>query len=91
MWKHLLSSPSSSAGDSFGTSVQMEEQDDKASVLAVSVQREETITLIDFMNQGSPLSCSSVKYLKMLPVQRSPLVSVSDGITENLQINLWGI
>lgn len=82
MWKHLLSSPSTSAGDSFGTSVQMEGQDGKASVLAVSAQREVTITLIDFMNQGSPLSCSSVKHFKMLPVLLSLLIPVSDSITE---------
>lgn len=40
----------------------------KTSVLAVSIQREEPSILIDFMNQSSLLSCSSVKYHKMLPI-----------------------
>lgn len=62
----------------------MEELDGKSSVLAVSIQREETLILIYLMNQSPPLSRSSVKYHKTLPVLLSLLIPVSDGITEYL-------
>lgn len=62
----------------------MEELDGKSSVLAVSIQREETLILIYLMNQSPPLSCSSVKYHKTLPVLLSLLIPVSDGIMEYL-------
>lgn len=67
LWKRSLSSLSTSADDSFWTGVQMEEQDGKTSAPAVSIQRAETLILIDFMNQSSPLS-SDVKYNKPLPI-----------------------
>lgn len=89
LWKHLLSPLSTSADDSFWTGVQMEERDGKTSALAVSIQREETLILIDFMNQSSPLSCSSVKYYKTLPILLSLLLPVCDTITEYLPKTKW--
>lgn len=88
LWKHLLSSLSTSADDSYWTHVQMEEQDGKTSAPAVSIQREETLILIDFTNQSSPLSCGSVKY-KMLPILLSLLLPVCDSITEYLPKSKW--
>lgn len=81
LWEHSLSSLSTSADDSFWTGVQMEEQDGKTSALAVSIQREETLISIDFMNQSSPLSCGSINYHKMLPILLSLLLPVCDSIT----------
>lgn len=89
LWKHLLSSLSTSADDSFWTGVQMEEQDGKTSAPAVSIQREETLILIDFRNQSSPLSCSTVKYHKTLPILLSPLLPICDNITESLPKSKW--
>lgn len=62
----------------------MEEQNGKSSVLAVSIQRVESLILIYLMNQSPPLSCSSVKYNKMLPVLLSHLIPVSDSVMEYL-------
>lgn len=45
----------------------MEEQDGKTSAPAVSIQRAQTLILIDFMNQSSPLA-AGVKYNKPLPI-----------------------
>lgn len=89
LWKHLLSSLSTSADDSFWTGVQMEEQDGKTSAPAVSIQIEETLILIDFMNQSSPLSCSSVKYHKLLPILLSLLLPLCDSIAEYLPKSKW--
>lgn len=90
LWKHLLFSLSTSADDSFWTGVQMEEQDGKTFAPAVSIQREETLILIDFMNQSFPVSCGSVKYHKTLPILLSFLLPVCDSIIEYLPKSKWG-
>jgi len=62
----------------------MEEQGSQTSAPAASIQRGETLILVDFMNQSSPLSCGSVKYHKPLPILLSLLLPVCDNITEYL-------